>query len=304
MKEIFRFQVEDDFHKKRLDEFIFSKFPLISRIYLRRQIRDGKCEVNGNVENRGYVLRKNDFVEIEIEIDDTKNFQPEPVDFGIFYEEEDFLVIDKPAGMIVHPTKEVRSGTLLNGLAYYFESKGCGLLRAGLVHRLDKETSGLMVIAKNPEALRILAGEFQRKRVEKRYFALVEGDMDADEGTIEAPIGKFKDVHFWGVKSDGKPSKTNFWVRQRFDDVTLLELEPVTGRTNQLRVHLSHIGHPIVGDEKYGGRKFPRLCLHSFKLAFFHPRTKQRMVFETEVPADFNLGSFSKQELEFLELSE
>ncbi|RMG06388.1 MAG: RluA family pseudouridine synthase, partial [Acidobacteria bacterium] len=167
MKEIFRFQVEDAFHKKRLDEFIFSKFPLISRIYLRRQIRDGKCEVNGNVENRGYVLRKNDFVEIEIEIDDTKNFQPEPVDFSIFYEEEDFLVIDKPAGMIVHPTREVRSGTLLNGLAYYFESKGCGLLRAGLVHRLDKETSGLMVIAKNPEALRILAGEFQRKRVEK-----------------------------------------------------------------------------------------------------------------------------------------
>ncbi len=305
MKKIFRFEVDEEFQKKRLDEFIFTKFPLISRIYLRRQIRDGKCQVNGNIENRGYLLRKNDFVEIEIEVDEKKDFQPEPIEFEIFFEDKDILIINKPAGMIVHPTRAVRSGTLLNGLAYYFSQKdNAGLLRAGLVHRLDKETSGLMVVAKNAESLRALAGEFQRKQVEKRYFALVEGKIDADHGMIEAPIGKFKEeVHFWGIRSDGKPARTNFWVRERFSEATLLELEPVTGRTNQLRVHLAHIGHPIIGDEKYGGKRFARLCLHSCKLAFLHPRTKKKLTFETEIPKDFCLKQFSIQVSEFSELS-
>ncbi|MCS6874494.1 MAG: RluA family pseudouridine synthase [Pyrinomonadaceae bacterium] len=287
MKQIFRFVVDEDFHRRRLDEFIYAKFPLISRIYLRRRIRDGKCEVNGEVVNRGYILSKNDFVEIEIEVDEENDFQPEPMDLDILFEDEDLLVINKPAGMIVHPTKQIRSGTLLNGLAYYFASRGSRLLRAGLVHRLDKETSGLMVIAKNPEALRTLAGDFQKKRVEKRYFALVDGLLSEKEGKIDAPIGKLGENHFWGVRKDGKPSVTNFWVVKRLYDATLLELEPVTGRTNQLRVHLSYIGHPIIGDEKYGGRKFHRLCLHSCKVAFPHPRTRQVMVFQTDVPEDF-----------------
>lgn len=292
MRQVFHFVVEEEFHRKRLDEFIYSKFPLMSRIYLRRRIRDGKCEVNGEVVNRGYILSRNDFVEIEIEVDEKNNFQPEPMQIDVFFEDEDILVVNKSAGMIVHPTKEIRSGTLLNGLAYYFASAGSKLLRAGLVHRLDKETSGLIVIAKHTEALRTLASDFQKKRVEKKYFALVERVISEDEGKIKAPIGKFGENHFWGVRDDGKPSETNFWVIQRFDDVTLLELEPVTGRTNQLRVHLSYIGHPIVGDEKYGGRKFSRLCLHSYKIAFPHPRTRERVSFQTGIPEDFDIKGF------------
>jgi 23S rRNA pseudouridine1911/1915/1917 synthase len=285
--ERFEFQVTTKDYKKRLDEFLFAEFPHQSRMYLRELVRDEKCEINGRLENRGYLLKTNDFIEIEVDRARQTSLQPEPIPLEIIFEDSEILVVNKPSGMLVHPTVGVRTGTLLNALAYYLnfsEETSEIFKRAGLVHRLDKDTSGLILISKTPHAHRVLCSHFKRKLVVKRYFASVEGIFREDSGTIEAPIGRYAETRFWNIKTDGKHSVTNFWVKRRFIDKTLLELEPVTGRTNQLRIHLAHIGHPILGDKKYGGREFARLCLHAFRLCFWHPNGCERLKFETGLP--------------------
>lgn len=287
MLERFEFQILQKDHKKRLDEFLFNTFPNLSRLYLRELVRDEKCEVNGRFENRGYVLKINDFVEVEVDNARKTSLQPETIPLEIIFEDSEILLVNKPAGMLVHPTVGVRKGTLLNGLAHYLNfsnDEAADFKRAGLIHRLDKDTSGLLLISKTARAHRILSGHFKRKLVEKRYFALVEGIIKVDSGTIDAPIGRFENERIWNIKQDGKRAVTNFWVKQRFDDKTLLELEPVTGRTNQLRIHLAHLGHPILGDSKYGGQEFSRLCLHAYKLKFHHPNDGQMLEFESDLP--------------------
>jgi 23S rRNA pseudouridine1911/1915/1917 synthase len=285
--ERFEFQVTTKDYKKRLDEFLFAEFSSLSRMYLRELVRDEKCEVNGEWKNRGYLLKTNDFIEIEVDRTRQTSLQPEPIPLEIIFEDNEFLVADKPSGMLVHPTVGVRTGTLLNALAHHLNLKNSrdSFKRAGLVHRLDKDTSGLIVIAKTARAHRILSGHFQRRLVTKRYFAMVEGIVKDDSGTINAPIGRYAETRVWNIKSDGKPSTTNFWVKERLAGKTLLELEPVTGRTNQLRIHLAHIGHPILGDIKYGGREFSRLCLHAFRICFWHPNGNRWLEFETALPA-------------------
>lgn len=293
MAERFEFQITTKDYKKRLDEFLFAAFPFLSRLYLRELVRDEKCEVNGRFENRGYRLKTNDFVEVDIDRSHQTSLQPEPIPLEIIYEDAEFLVVNKPSGMLVHPTVRVRTGTLLNALAHYLNLSKTDsevFRRAGLVHRLDKDTSGLVVIAKTPHSHRILCRHFQRKLVEKRYFALVERIVEENYGTINAPIGRFAEQRVWNIKEDGKPATTNFWVRKRFADQTLLELEPVTGRTNQLRIHLAHIGHPIVGDVKYGGSEFSRLCLHAFRLSFWHPNGAEKLDFEIDLPEEMRKG--------------
>ena len=290
MTQRFEFQVKAKDFKKRLDEFLFDEFPHLSRLYLRELVRDEKCEVNGRWENRGYLLKTDDFIEVEVDHARQTSLQPEVIALDIVFEDSELLVVNKPSGMLVHPTVRIRTGTLLNALAHHLNlSKDSGedFKRAGLVHRLDKDTSGLVVIAKKPRSHRILCSHFQRKLVEKRYFAMVEGVVREDSGTIDAPIGRFAEIRFWNIKEDGKHAVSRFWVKERFDDKTLLELEPVTGRTNQLRIHLAHIGHPILGDIKYGGREFPRLCLHAYMLNFWHPNGNVRLNFETDLPKEF-----------------
>jgi 23S rRNA pseudouridine1911/1915/1917 synthase len=334
----FEFQITQKDFKKRLDEFLFAEFPHLSRLYLRELVRDQLCEVNGRWENRGYLLKTNDFIEIEVDRTRQTSMQPEAIPLEIIFEDPEFLVVNKPSGMLVHPTVRVRTGTLLNALAFHLnfseeekrrrgeeekdefsEKNGLSFgvevgenstktstslllpissspfppfspsafIRAGLVHRLDKDTSGLVVIAKNARTHRILCSHFQRKLIEKRYFALVEGIISEDSGTIDAPIGRFAEERLWNIKEDGKRAVSNFWVKERYNDKTLLELEPVTGRTNQLRIHLAHAGHPILGDVKYGGREFERLCLHAFRLSFWHPNGNERLNFETKLPEEF-----------------
>jgi 23S rRNA pseudouridine1911/1915/1917 synthase len=298
----FEFEVSEAERKIRLEDFLLAKFRFLSKMYLREAVRDGACEVNGRHENRGYRLLPNDFVEIEIDFERQTSLQPELIPFDIFFEDADILVVNKPPGMLVHPTLKVRTGTLLNAVAFYLnEHDGTKSdspqnsaddsqehVRAGLIHRLDKDTSGLMVVSKNARAHRILASHFQRKLVEKRYFALVEGVVGKDSGTIEAPIGRYEEEKIWNIKANGKSSLTNFSVKKRFNDRTLLELEPVTGRTNQLRIHLAHVGHPIVGDVKYGGRDFRRMCLHAYRLCFLHPSGGRRLEFQTSAENDFD----------------
>ncbi|MGI8788657.1 MAG: RluA family pseudouridine synthase [Pyrinomonadaceae bacterium] len=289
----FQFHISEIPRKKRLDKYICEQVTAVSRMYLRYLIKEGKCAVNGVIEVGGYHLRKDDSIEIEVDIKAETAIVAEAIPLEIVYEDSELIVVNKPPEMLVHPTKGVRGGTLLNALTYYFnagnesDTNAENFVRAGLVHRLDRKTSGLILISKNPNAHRVLSNHFQRKLVEKRYYALVEGCVAEDFGTINAPIGRNAEERFWAISSDGKFAESRFQVIERYADTTLLSLEPVTGRTNQLRLHCAHIGHPIIGDDKYGGREFPRLCLHAYKLSFWHPNGNQRLEFETELPKDF-----------------
>lgn len=278
----------------RLEDFLLKRFPTMSKIYLREIVRDEKCEVNGEFQNRGCKLKANDFVEIEVETGDRNIIEPEEIPLEILFEDEDILVLNKPPGILVHPSKKVRGGTILNAVAFHLNQKNKDekYIRPGLVHRLDKQTSGILLLAKNHHALKILCRHFQSKQILKRYFALVKGNLENDFGTINAPIGRFSESRFWDIKEDGKDAVTNFWVKERFKETTLVELEPVTGRTNQLRIHLAHLGHPILGDVKYKGNDFERMCLHAYKLGFYHPHGNDWLEFETKADFKANEKSF------------
>lgn len=287
MTQRFEFQIQPTEVRKRLDQFLFDRFPHLGRMYLRELVRDEKCEVNGRWENRGYLLRINDFVEIEVDPERKTSLEPEALPIDILFEDRDIIVVSKRAGMLIHPTVRIRSGTLLNALAHHLNSDPADqetFVRAGLVHRLDKGTSGIVVVAKNLRSHRILCRHFQRRMVSKSYRALAAGTIGAAFGDIEAPIGRDAARRLWGVSDQGKHARSKFSVIGFRDDKTLVELEPVTGRTNQLRIHLAHIGHPIVGDTLYGGPAFERLCLHAHRIQFNHPSTGERLKLEAPIP--------------------
>ena len=291
-------------------------------MYLRRVIKEERCEVNGRLENIGFRIRGGDFIEIEVDPTMENSMRPENVPLDILFEDAHLLVVNKPPGMLVHPTNRDKNGTLLNALVFYLNAE-CGMrnaeldnaslsaienvdsnldlgntnfafrvppsafIRPGLVHRLDKQTSGLIVIAKSVRAHRSLSKQFQKKYVEKKYLALVDGVVEKDEGTIDAAIARFSDEKRWDVKEGGKHAETRFRVLERNAETTLLELEPVTGRTNQLRIHCASIGHPIVGDVSRGAREFERLCLHAYKVSFRHPVYRTDVSLEIDAPAEF-----------------
>jgi len=286
------FEVETGLGRIRLDDYLFARLGTLSRMYLRELVKTDQVLVNGEYSNIGVKLRANDFIEVVADISRGTSMRPENIPLDIVFEDDAIVVVNKPAGMLVHPTHRDKNGTLLNALTYHLNERksppGRGdaersIVRPGLVHRLDRETSGLIVVAKSVSIHRRLAREFMKKRVEKRYAALVEGSFKNDEGTIEAPIGRYAEKKLWDIKLDGKMSVTRFLVLQRFEDSTLVELEPVTGRTNQLRIHCASIGHPIVGDEQRGGRDFARVCLHAYSLALRHPIDNELMQFRREI---------------------
>ncbi len=288
MGDKFEIEITSGDHRRRLEDFLCDRFNGLSKMYLRDIIKTEKCEVNGRFENRGYLVRANDFVEIELDLLKQTAMRPKEMPLDIVFEDEHLIVVNKPCGMLAHPSHREQSDTLLNALAYHLNkgvlegnSGNTKFIRAGLIHRLDKQTSGLMVVAKTSRAHRIVADHFHRKLVEKRYLALVEGVVEADSGTIEGPIGRYADLKMWDINPEGKHAETRFWVRERFADTSLLELEPVTGRTNQLRIHCKHFGHPIVGDTQRGGREFERLCLHAWRIKFHHPENGGKLEFST-----------------------
>lgn len=286
----FEFQVPAADNKKRLEDFLFERFENLSKMYLRDAVKTERCEVNGRLENRGYHLRANDFVEVEVDPARETAMKPQDIPLDIVYEDNSLIVLNKPSGMLVHPTHAAKNGTMLNALAYHVNREKNGadasFIRPGLIHRLDKYTSGLIVVAKTRRAHKVLASHFQRKLVRKTYLALVDGVVENDKGTIEAPIGRFPERKIWDVNPEGKHAETRFSVHERFDRHTLLELEPVTGRTNQLRIHCAHIGHPITGDTQRGGTEFARVCLHAWRLAFMHPDGGNKVSLETEIPVE------------------
>lgn len=291
----FEFTIEGDANRKRIDDFLFEKFSDIGKKYLRSILKHEKCEINGYIANAGIRLQTNDFVELEIDDTSAKKILPEKMNLEIVFEDSEIIVVNKPIGMLVHPTPKHREGTLLNGLTHYLNRQSIeksskektnarlALMRPGLIHRLDQHTSGLMVVAKNAFALRVLNDHFKRKLVEKKYIAMVEEIVKSDNGTIDVPIGRYSEMKHWNVKFNGKAAETHYRVVERFTDSTLLELEPITGRTNQLRIHCAYIGHPILGDEWHGKRAFRRLCLHASSLSFLHPSEGKRLKFSSKV---------------------
>lgn len=295
MPERFQFKISETIKKRRLDEFLFEQITVVSKIYLRNLIDKGECRVNENRGLAGYHLKKDDSIEITVDLTAVTSMKPEDIPLKIVFEDDHLIVVDKAADMLVHPTLGQKNSTLLNALSYHLNkefiiSKGetkhdySDFIRPGLIHRLDRQTSGLMVVAKTPKSLSFLSNHFQRKIVKKKYFAIVAGEVSEDSGIIDAPIGYFEPKKIWNVKADGKAAETRFQVVEKFSGKTLLELEPVTGRTNQLRIHCAHIGHPVFGDRRYDGRPFSRLCLHAARLCFYHPSTNRWVEFESRTP--------------------
>jgi 23S rRNA pseudouridine1911/1915/1917 synthase len=300
----------------RVDQFCALRFGNLSRMRIANLLEAGGCRVNGSAARAGYRLAAGDLVEVAFEDGPPTAMTPEPIPLDIAYEDDQIVVVVKPAGMLVHPTRSVKTGTLANALAYHLnrtklEDRGSRIkspadcpvdpqsailnprpaVRPGLVHRLDRATSGLMVIAKMPRSLATLSRHFRKRLVEKRYVGLIWGEVEQDHGTITAPIGRDPDGQpQWQVMENGKTAETRFKVMERLPGATLLELEPVTGRTNQLRIHCAHMGHPIIGDRLYCESHYPhcgvRLCLHAWKLAFHHPVTGEWMEFCSAIPHD------------------
>jgi 23S rRNA pseudouridine1911/1915/1917 synthase len=266
----------------------------LTRSYANKIVRKGGISLSSSQTPKPSLkLPEGTRVEVTIQEIETLDLEPEPVEFGVVYEDEDILVIDKPAGLVVHPAPGHWTGTLVHGLLYRDPMIGLinRVLRPGIVHRLDSTTSGLMVVARNSEALDRLIDSFKSRAVEKRYLALAWGVPRESTGTIDEPIGR--DPHNrlrMAVVEEGRPSKTGYRVLVRFEEgFSLVECNLFTGRTHQIRVHFRHIGHPLVGDELYAPRKhapFPidRVFLHSWFLTVPHPRDGRRFSFRSFLP--------------------
>jgi 23S rRNA pseudouridine1911/1915/1917 synthase len=281
-----RLTVEEADASSRLDDFLAARLSHLSRMRIAALVARGRCAVEGARAQAGRRLAAGEVVELSLAADEGPNaMTPEPLPLEIVYEDADLVVVVKPAGMLVHPTRGVKGGTLANALAYHLNRNAQTVVRPGLVHRLDRATSGLLAVAKTREANARLAGHFQRRLVEKRYVAVLEGAVCEDSLVIDAPVGRVAESSpAWGVTDAGKPAETRLRVVERRATRTLVELEPLTGRTNQLRVHCAHAGHPVVGDIWYARDPFPRLCLHAARLSFRHPSTNEWVDFASPAP--------------------
>ena len=290
----------------RLDAFLASQIEGWSRARLQKLIENEDVLVNGKGSKPAYKLRQGDELEIELVAPPTTDFAPENIPLDIVYEDDTLVVVNKPAGLVVHPAAGSPSGTLANALASHFQllpDKGSGV-RPGIVHRLDRDTSGLLVVAKTETALENLSDQFRDRTVFKSYVALVHGRMSPDTGTIDQPLARDPSNRTrMAVVRGGRNALTLYRVRQSFDRFTLLDVELKTGRTHQIRVHLAWIKHPVVGDETYGGgrdntiqdprlraqvRTLNRHFLHAEKLAFTHPKTHELVKFESPLPPELS----------------
>ncbi len=275
---------------QRLDRALARMLPGESRSRLARLIEEGHVRLDGRAAAASLKVKSGESVEVEL-VPRTAGdaHRPEAIALPVVHEDEDLLVVDKPPGLVVHPGSGNWSGTMLNALLHHAPAVE-RLPRAGIVHRLDKDTSGLLVVAKNEAAQLALVRQLQARTVKRTYLALVRGKV-AGPGTVEAPIGRHPVQRTrMAVVAGGKAAVTHYRVRRRFPAHTLLECELETGRTHQIRVHLASIGHPLEGDPVYAGRNksaFRRQALHAWKLAFAHPRTGKPARFESPLPADF-----------------
>ncbi|KMY19774.1 RluA family pseudouridine synthase [Bacillus pumilus] len=285
--------VSEEQTSERLDKFLSTTEPEWSRTQVQQWVKDGLIEVNGKQVKANYKVQAGDQIKVEIPEPEVLDVEAEPMDLDIYYEDADVLVVNKPRGMVVHPAPGHVSGTLVNGLmAHCTDLSGInGVMRPGIVHRIDKDTSGLLMVAKNDMAHESLVNQLVAKTVTRKYTAVVHGIIQHDTGTIDAPIGRDKkDRQSMTVtKESAKQAVTHFDVIERFQDFTVVECRLETGRTHQIRVHMKYIGYPLAGDPKYGPRKtvdFNGQLLHAGVLGFDHPRTGEYIEFTAPVPAD------------------
>ncbi len=300
----------------RIDKFLLTRIYGATRNKIQQAINTGFITVNGKPVKQNYRVRASDEIVVYTDMEpETREITPEQIDLDIIYEDEEIMLINKKAGMVVHPGSGNFNGTLINGVAWYLRQQDPGiseevLPRFGLVHRIDKNTSGLLLLGKNERAMRNLAKQFFDHQVDRQYHALVWGDFKEEEGTINAHIGRhlrFRKLFEAYPEGDhGKEATTHYKVLERFNYVTLVECVLETGRTHQIRVHMKHISHPLFNDEMYGGDKIvkgtvftkyrqfvencfsicPRHALHAKTLGFIHPATGEKMFFDTELPDD------------------
>jgi len=273
----------------RLDRFLRTIRPDISRSEIQRQIRAGRVSLAGVVVKQpSHRLRRGE--RLIWEIPDEPVLRPRPIPLDILFEDDEIIVLNKQTGLVVHPGVGRKDPTLVEGLLVDRDLPGSDdPTRPGIVHRLDKDTSGLIVVAKTAHALASLKGQFAGRRVSKSYIALAAGSFAEDEGRIDAPIGRDRTrPSRMAIEPDGRPAQTEFRVLARYPDRSLLSVHPITGRTHQIRVHLSYIGHPVVGDRVYGDfRAEDRLFLHAWRIAFEHPKTGREVRFEALPPPGF-----------------
>ena len=288
-----KLEITEDYAKERLDKVISIAFPDLSRSYVQQLVKDACIKVNARVEKANYKCKLNDMIEINIPKAEALDVVAEPMNLDVYFEDQDVIVVNKPTGMVVHPAPGNMSGTLVNGLmAQVNDLSGInGVLRPGIVHRIDKDTSGLLMVAKNDMAHESLVQQLVDKTVTRRYIALVYGEIPHENGTVDAPIGRdTKDRKKMTVVDGGKHAVTHFKVLKRFSGFTLIECRLETGRTHQIRVHMKYIGYPLVGDPAYGPRKVMGdhgQYLHAKTLGFDHPRTNEYVEFTAPLPAYF-----------------
>jgi len=298
------FVVPEALSGERLDRCLSQLEPSWTRSRARKLITGGHVTLNGRTAKPAAVVAPGDEVEVDEPPLQTLDARPEPIELEILHEDPDLLVIDKPAGLVIHPAAGNPSGTLVNALLHHCgDLSGIGgVERPGIVHRLDKDTTGVMVVAKSDRAHLALSLAFRRRQVEKTYLAVCYGVPHESEGVIEAPIGRHpRERQQMAVVSGGRTARTRYTVEERFAGASLVSCRPVTGRTHQIRVHLAHLGHALVGDALYAGRQwrtlsdpraaaacrsFPRQALHAWRLAFDHPVSGERVTFTAPLPAD------------------
>ena len=300
------FRVEPEEAGTRLDAFLAARLRAFSRTRLKQSVADGDALVEGHAAKPSYKLRAGELIELETPAPPAFDFAPEDIPLDILFEDDWIVVLNKRAGMIVHPAAGVRSGTLANALAFHFQklSARAGAARPGIVHRLDRDTSGLMVVAKSESAHGNLADQFRAREVFKSYVALAHGRVREETGRVEEPLARDpRNRTRMAVVRGGRPALSLYHVRRPFDRFTLLDVQIKTGRTHQIRVHLAHLKHPVVGDKVYNGgrdetvadvrvraaiRAMGRQFLHAEQLGFRHPHTGAPLRFRTPLPPELS----------------
>lgn len=287
------FIINEENKGERIDKYLSNVIDGKSRSFLKGIIDSGSVTVNGKVEKSNYKVAVLDKVTITMPEPMVLNVLPENLDLDIIYEDADLVVINKPKGMVVHPAPGVYSGTLVNGLLYHCDNLSGinGVIRPGIVHRIDKDTTGILVVAKNDDAHGFLSEQFKEHTIKREYYALVEGKFMKTEGTVDKPLGRHKrDRIKMAITLDGKRAVTHYEVLEQYDNGTsLVKCSLETGRTHQIRVHMASISHPLVGDVTYGLKKqrykLDGQVLHAKTLGFIHPTTKEYMEFDSELPS-------------------
>jgi 23S rRNA pseudouridine1911/1915/1917 synthase len=293
MKQEKIFKIESEFVGERLDQYLVKAFEDKSRSFITNLIKNGDVLVNGNQVKPGYSLKLNDQIYVAINEPKPLDLEPVNLDLDIVYEDSYLLVVNKPEGLVVHPAESYDGPTLVHGLLYQSDELSSinGVKRPGIVHRIDKDTSGLLIVAKNDIAHQRLSEAFSKHEVKRIYTALVYGKIDVPKGVIDMPIGRHRTNRLkMAVDPEGKRAVTHFKVLEQFDKYTLIECELETGRTHQIRVHMAHIGYPIVGDPIYGPKDVigdTGQFLHAHTLTFVHPIKNEHMTFTVDMPESF-----------------